>query len=98
MIMMYQRHCLKDKGESVYYKELNEYANKRLDRCVFGEDKPACKSCPVHCYQPAKREEVKQIMRWAGPRMLRRHPILAIRHMLETRRSTPFPERLRPKK
>ncbi|WP_420213628.1 nitrous oxide-stimulated promoter family protein, partial [Klebsiella pneumoniae] len=42
-----------------------------------------CKQCPVHCYQPAKREEMKQIMRWAGPRMLWRHPILTIRHLLD---------------
>ncbi|MGQ7034958.1 nitrous oxide-stimulated promoter family protein, partial [Escherichia coli] len=26
-----------------------------------------------------KREEMKQIMRWAGPRMLWRHPILTVR-------------------
>ncbi|MFO6484177.1 nitrous oxide-stimulated promoter family protein [Escherichia coli] len=60
-------------------------------RCLFtrksgwinvcsAKKKPACKQCPVHCYQPAKREEMKQIMRWAGPRMLWRHPILTVRH------------------
>jgi hypothetical protein len=37
-----------------------------LIKPVFGDNKPACKQCPVHCYQPAKREEMKQIMRWAG--------------------------------
>ena len=60
--------------EPEHYEALFVYAQKRLDKCVFGEEKPACKQCPVHCYQPAKREEMKQIMRWAGPRM---HPILA---------------------
>ena len=39
------------------YDNLYAYAVKRLDRCVFGAEKPACKQCPVHCYQPAKRED-----------------------------------------
>lgn len=82
-----------------HYQALNAYADKRLDKCVFGENKPACKQCPVHCYQPAKREEMKQIMRWAGPRMLWRHPILTIRHLLDDRRPVPpLPEKYRPKK
>ncbi len=37
----------------MHYQALNAYADKRLDKCVFGENKPACKQCPVHCYQPA---------------------------------------------
>lgn len=77
----------------------NGYADKRLDKCVFGEEKPACKQCPAHCYQPAKREEMKQIMRWAGPRMLWRHPILTIRHLIDDKRPVPeLPEKYRPKK
>ena len=48
---------------------------------------------------PAKREEMKQIMRWAGPRMLWRHPILTIRHLIDDRRPVPaLPEKYRPKK
>lgn len=82
-----------------HYQALNAYADKRLDKCVFGEEKPACKQCPVHCYQPAKREEMKQIMRWAGPRMLWRHPILTVRHLMDDRRPVPeLPEKYRPKK
>ena len=62
-------------------------------------EKPACKQCPVHCYQPAKREEMKQIMRWAGPRMLWRHPILTVRHLIDDKRPVPeLPEKYRPKK
>ena len=71
----------------------------QADKCVFGEEKPACKQCPVHCYQPAKREEMKQIMRWAGPRMLWRHPILTVRHLIDDKRPVPeLPEKYRPKK
>ncbi|MBX4365711.1 nitrous oxide-stimulated promoter family protein, partial [Mycobacterium tuberculosis] len=43
--------------------------------------------------------EMKQIMRWAGPRMLWRHPILTVRHLLDDRRPVPpLPEKYRPKK
>ena len=62
---------------------LLDYATMRLERCRFGEAKPTCANCPVHCYQPSRREQVKIVMRHAGPRMLWRHPILAIRHMLD---------------
>lgn len=59
---------------------LLRYAHVRLDRCPFGEGKPTCVRCPVHCYKPEPREKVRQVMRFAGPRMLWRHPILAFLH------------------
>jgi hypothetical protein len=43
----------------------------------------------VHCYKPVYREQVKVVMRYAGPRMLWRRPILTIRHMLDERRAIP---------
>jgi hypothetical protein len=58
------------------------YAGRRLDRCPFQEDKPVCADCLVHCYKPELREKVRVMMRYAGPRMLFRHPILAIRHLI----------------
>ena len=54
-----------------------------LDRCPFGEEKTTCARCPVHCYKPAMRERVRAVMRYAGPRMLLRHPILALQHQLD---------------
>jgi hypothetical protein len=59
---------------------LLDYAAARLERCRFGPDKPTCARCPVHCYQPARREQVKAVMRYAGPRMVWAHPILSLRH------------------
>jgi len=69
--------------------ELHDYARLRLDRCRFGDDKPTCAACPVHCYKADMRERVRQVMRWAGPRMLLRHPILSLRHLLDDRRPHP---------
>jgi hypothetical protein len=61
----------------------------RLNRCPFGQDKPTCATCPIHCYKPKLRERIREVMRFAGPRMLWRHPILAIRHVLDGRGASP---------
>jgi hypothetical protein len=68
---------------------LDAYAAQRLDRCVFGPEKPTCFNCPIHCYKRDMREAIREVMRWAGPRMLRRHPVLAILHVLDGRRLPP---------
>jgi Nitrous oxide-stimulated promoter len=67
---------------------LQDYAKLRLERCRFGPEKPTCASCPVHCYQKSRREEIRAVMRHAGPRMLWRHPILSLRHWLDGFRKT----------
>jgi hypothetical protein len=68
---------------------LLNYANVRLDRCRFGEEKPTCAKCPVHCYQRDRREQIKVMMRYAGPRMLWEHPIMSLRHWLDGFRKAP---------
>jgi len=68
-------------------REVMNYALCRLDRCPFGEDKTTCARCPIHCYKPAMRARVQQIMRYAGPRMLLHQPILALLHQLDALRS-----------
>ena len=56
------------------------YAMLRIDQCPYQVDKPTCARCPIHCYKPAIREQVRQVMRYAGPRMIIYHPVLAILH------------------
>lgn len=68
---------------------LLNYANVRLDRCRFGEDKPTCAKCPVHCYQKTRREQIRVMMRHAGRRMLWEHPIMSLRHWLDGFRKAP---------
>jgi len=65
------------------------YANMRLERCRFGPEKPTCAKCPVHCYQRERREQVRVVMRYAGPRMLWEHPIMSLRHWLDGFRQSP---------
>jgi len=76
-------------------RDLHDYARRRLDRCRFGDDKPTCAHCTVHCYKADMRERIRQVMRWAGPRMLLRHPILSLRHLLDGRASRPAPPAVR---
>ena len=61
--------------------EFISYANEKLDRCPYGQNKPACNKCPIHCYKNEQRIQAKEIMHYAGPRMLLKHPILAGKHI-----------------
>ena len=62
---------------------LEAYALMRLDKCTFGENKPKCADCPIHCYKPAMREEIRKVMKYAGPRMMLKHPGMAISHVID---------------
>jgi hypothetical protein len=64
------------------------YAQLRLERCRFGPEKPTCANCPVHCYQHSRRDQVKAVMRYAGPRMLWQHPVLSLYHWIDGFRKT----------
>jgi hypothetical protein len=64
-------------------EDLLGYALKRLETCPFQEKKPACNRCTVHCYSATQRDRVKTVMRYAGPRMLLRHPIQGLRHLID---------------
>lgn len=71
-----------------------DYAEIRLSKCPYGNAKPTCANCPVHCYKRAQKAEAKRIMRYAGPRMLHRHPLLAVAHLLDGLRSARHPREL----
>jgi len=55
---------------------------KRSQKCPFMEEKTFCANCKVHCYKPEMREQIRQVMRFSGPRMLLYHPVLAIWHLV----------------
>ena len=76
-------------------REFLAYADRRLQKCPYGEDKPTCANCPVHCYKRAPREFARTMMGYSGPRMMLRHPWLALRHLLDGRRKVEHPMALR---
>jgi len=91
MVRIYCRSHHRVKGDPLCgaCAELCEYATRRLKHCLFGDAKPTCNNCVVHCYSAGMREQIRVVMRWAGPRMLLRHPILAIAHMIDERKPVP---------
>lgn len=89
MVRMYCRHHHGSTPLCADCTALLDYALRRLQRCVFGDAKPNCAKCVVHCYSTDMREKIRIVMRWAGPRMLLRHPILGILHLLADRRPIP---------
>jgi hypothetical protein len=66
------------------------YALERLKKCPFQGGKTTCAKCPVHCYKPKMREKIRIVMRYSGPRMLYHHPVLAIFHLIDSRRKQPI--------
>lgn len=66
--------------------QLWDYAEERLARCPFGVEKPTCQNCEVHCYQPEMRQRIREVMRYAGPRVIWHHPLMAVRHLIHNRK------------
>jgi hypothetical protein len=60
---------------------LLEYTSTRVSRCPHGEHKPACKDCAIHCFREPQRGDMQQVMRYAGPRMAKKHPLMALQHL-----------------
>jgi len=81
------REAAGDRGLCPECVEILDYARLRLEQCRYGAGKPTCVNCATHCYGPAMRERVRVVMRYSGPRMLRRHPVLAVAHLVDGRKT-----------
>jgi hypothetical protein len=97
MVDIYCRaHHVDDRVPCDSCQSLVSYAMARLDHCVYGADKPTCRKCPVHCYRKELRAQMREVMVYAGPRMLLLHPALAVRHLFDERGDPPLhPSRAR---
>ena len=62
--------------------ELAAYAKKRSDLCPFMAEKTFCANCQTHCYKPDMRKSIREVMRFAGPRMIWRHPLAVVHHII----------------
>ncbi len=95
MVRLYCRGQHHSQGElCTECQRLLDYAWARLDKCAFQEGKTTCAKCPVHCYKPDMRQQIRTVMGYAGPRMWYRHPVLTLFHLIDGRREEP----LRPEK
>lgn len=52
-------------------QDLIDYAQQRISKCPY-DPKPKCKECPTHCYKPAYRQKVKEVMRYSGMYFVKR--------------------------
>ena len=63
-------------------QDLLDYVKKRVAVCPRMGEKTFCSACDTHCYAPNRRERIRMIMRYSGPKMMFRSPLLAIKHKL----------------
>ena len=87
--LMIAIYCRKKHGVKQLCPEcaaLDAYARQRSDKCPFMETKTFCSNCKVHCYKKDMREKIREVMRFSGPRMIFHHPIMAIRHVIESKK------------
>jgi hypothetical protein len=97
MIQLYcAHHHEPEQGLCANCDELLKYARARLEMCPFGAEKSTCANCTIHCYKSDMRSMVREVMRYAGPRMTLRHPILSLLHLLDGRRPAPVLAKRRP--
>ena len=69
--------------------EFLEFAREKTDRCPFMETGTSCSKCKNHCYSGKWENYVKDIMRYAGPRMLLLHPEYSLLHgMMKMKKKT----------
>lgn len=87
--LMIALYCRKKHGTRTLCPDcaaLDAYARQRSDRCPMMETKTFCSNCKIHCYRPEMRQRIREVMRFSGPRMIFHHPIMALRHVIETRK------------
>ena len=93
MIEIYCRHHHGSDKLCKRCEELYSYARQRTLKCKFGEEKPACGKCQIHCYKPDMKSKIRDVMKFSGPKMIYSHPILAIRHLMAAHREAPTKEK-----
>ena len=97
---MIQKYCLVHHGESSLCedcRELQEYAFRKIENCPWGEDKPICSKCPIHCYNKKMRLKIIEVMKFSGPKMLVSHPWISAKYLLQKMKKPPSKESLKNK-
>ena len=81
MIALYcrKKHSTKELCDNC--RTLAEYADRRTMACPKMAEKTFCSQCKSHCYRQDMRERIREVMRFAGSRIIFHHPIAALRHL-----------------
>ncbi len=86
---MIRLYCLKkhrQKNLCPDCQALLDYALGRLERCPFQESKSFCSHCPVPLLQTGNAKTRAGGNAFFRPRMLFHHPVLVVKHMIESNR------------
>ncbi|NCB02006.1 MAG: nitrous oxide-stimulated promoter family protein, partial [Spirochaetia bacterium] len=67
-------------------EEIYIYATGRMANCPLLESSLFCSSCHIHCYDEEHREAIRKIMKYSGKRMLLYHPVMALKHVVQSLR------------
>lgn len=71
-------------GNKVDLSDLKNYAFKRIEFCPRKEEKTFCSSCPIRCYQKTYRQQIREVMKYSGKRIIFKHPVIAFKHVINT--------------
>jgi len=69
--------------------DLQRYVAERMARCVLHDAKPTCATCKARCFAPPQQVRFRAILRYAGPQLFWRQPLLALWHHFDTRHTPP---------
>lgn len=83
MVILYCKNHHVGQAPCSECSQLIDYALNRVEKCKFGDNKPTCAKCTIHCYRKNERETIRNIMRYSGPRMIIHHPYLALMHLID---------------
>jgi hypothetical protein len=76
------RHCAS--GICQECEKLLRYAYARINACPYdGSIKPVCGLCRTNCFSPEMHRLFSAVMRYSGPRMMVRHPVLTLAHFCD---------------
>lgn len=85
VVFMIEYYCKQNHHQEIICKncsDLVKYAHNKLKNCLYRENKPSCLRCKVHCYSNEKREEIKKVMAYVGPKMIYLMPTQYIKHII----------------
>lgn len=83
MVEIYCHHHHHEKGLCTECQELLDYAQDKLDHCNFGNNKPACRECPIRCFESHMRKAMRRVKKFSTPRLFFIHPIETIRFLMQ---------------
>jgi hypothetical protein len=65
-------------------QEIYIYSCEKIRNCKLGSKKTTCAKCSIHCFKPGSRDAIRRIMRYSGPKMIFKHPVLAVCHLFDS--------------